>query len=674
MKKRRTSREAKVSASTLPVAPAGIAVAGGGAENPAQRKKARQAEISPADRLNLYAAGRALGTKTRQAVGLQIPFTVYVQDPSFAARNPDQAFDRELLVDWEPGLSDGPTSSRFAVVDFDADTGRLTPPAQWDEGLQKFVFGGRVLDDGATTLPQFHQVNVWALLQRALVFFEEGNGLGRRIPWAFEGNRLIVVPHAGYGENAFYDRASKSLQFYYFGSGVDTVQTCLSADIVHHEFGHAVLDGVRPHLSESCLVETAAFHEAMGDLTAILLTLRNNGFRNFLAGKSNGRLGKVDDLSWIAEQFGREVAGRPYLRSATNRLKMQNVVGRANAHEMSQVLVGAMYDVLLVLAKHYQRGPDAASPNGSGGEDRLSGSRKRPRTSPSQAFWHAAERLQRMAIQPLDLLPPVDVTFRDYAIAVCRAELLANPLDPYNYYDKLIRVFTRRGILNARDARQLRAPQYLYDRLRLQVTHDIDDIARSRAAAYRFLDDNREDLLIPANRDFFVTDLYDSQKSARQGARMPRQIILEYVWREEVLLDGERFGRFAGQTTTLLCGGTMVFDDSGIVLNWSHKPGPAPFGRSSGRKGKIVEKWAGAVREGRRRQDELLDHLATQIAAGRVGTIAGSTRGLLASHVPPFVSESDGRTVQFRFSPHLHLSEDQHHDHDEGARRWEISC
>jgi len=34
--------------------------------------------------------------------------------------------------------------------------------------------------------------------------------------WAFEGNRLIVVPHAGYGENAYYDRGSMSLQFYWF--------------------------------------------------------------------------------------------------------------------------------------------------------------------------------------------------------------------------------------------------------------------------------------------------------------------------------------------------------------------------------------------------------------------------------------------------------------------------
>ena len=42
--------------------------------------------------------------------------------------------------------------------------------------------------------------------------------LGRSAPWAFEGNRIILVPHAGETQNAYYDRNSKSIQFYYFHS------------------------------------------------------------------------------------------------------------------------------------------------------------------------------------------------------------------------------------------------------------------------------------------------------------------------------------------------------------------------------------------------------------------------------------------------------------------------
>ena len=143
-----------------------------------------------------------------------------------------------------------------------------------------------------------------------------------------------------------------------------------------------------------------------------------------------------------------------------------------------------------------------------------------------------------MAIQPLDLLPPVDVTFRDYALAVLRAEQLSNPLDPYNYFEMALNVFLCREILSEADAHALRQPHYLYDRLRLSVFHDIDSISSSRSAAYRFLHDNRFDLFIPLNCDFIVTDLYASNKLTREARRLPRQIVLEYLWREEVELVG----------------------------------------------------------------------------------------------------------------------------------------
>jgi hypothetical protein len=53
----------------------------------------------------------------------------------------------------------------------------------------------------------------------------------------------------------------------------------------------------------------------------------------------------------------------------------------------------------------------------------------RKRTVP-EAFWNTVQRMQNLAIQPLDLLPPVDVTFRDYAWAVLRADETTSPTDP----------------------------------------------------------------------------------------------------------------------------------------------------------------------------------------------------------------------------------------------------
>jgi len=638
------------------------------AEPKAARRTGVDVRLSPRDRVSLYAAEPYLPASVQEACRLKIPFVTYFKDPAVAASNPLLDFDEDFEVNWEPGLTDGPTSARFAVVDFNADTGHLAPAAEWDEPNQQFTSGGKPLSRESTHTLQFHQVSVWALLQRALEFFENPNGLGRRIPWAFEGNRLTVVPHAGYGQNAFYDRQSKSLQFYYFTSDTGTVHTCLSTDIVNHEFGHAVLDGVRPYYNESTQVETGAFHEFMGDLTAILLSLRNKHFRARLTKGTAGETETEAVLASIARQFGEAVEGTPYLRTALNKEKMSDVKGVTSPHRVSQVMTGAMFDLLLELIKHYRN-----EPSEDGGDEAALDSG--PARSPSQALAAAAQRIQRMAVQPLDLLPPVDVTFRDYALAVCRAQQLANPVDPHGYFDMLLEIFHRRQIFDNDDLKMLRTAHYLYERMSLSVYHDVDEISRSRGAAYRFLDDNREDLLIPAFQDFVVSDLYDANKSNRQGARLPRQIVLEYIWREDVALQGSEYGAFSGQSTTMLCGGTLVIDDSGNVLSWARKPGTQPYGKP-GRRGKIAESWKASVEEGERRRNAFLKNVAAQIAAGRVGAAIGTEKGLLGTWMPPLTAQSDGATVQFRLSPHLHLSDDDQtqEEEDAGGRQWEISC
>jgi hypothetical protein len=622
----------------------------------ANRHSITGVNISPDTRVTLYSQSRSLPREFKEASGLLLPFVTYAQDPFVARTDPANAFDEEVYVAWEPGLTDGPTSSRFAIVDYNGDTGVLAAPAVWSEDAQAYVGpGGVALGKSAASMPQFHQVSVWALLQNALSFFEDASALGRRIPWAFEGNRLIVVPHAGFGQNAFYDRASKSLQFYYFGDPEATVYTCLSVDIVNHEFAHAVLDGIRPLYNESGTPQTAAFHEFTGDLAAILLTLRNGTSRRQLAKASGGKIEDATTLSSLAEEFGQAASGRPYLRSAVNKLTMADLATETEPHELSQVMTGAMFDVLIKIAENYQKQEEGRSPK-----------------TPIQAFNFAADRMQRMAIQPFDLLPPVDATFRDYAMAACRSQRLADPLDPEDYYGMLIEVFRKRGILSEADEKKLRESGYLIERAALSVRHNIDDMSRSRAAAYRFLDDNREELLIPAARDFFVADLYDAHKRGRQNLPQPRQVILEYAWREEVTLEGERFGALAGRQTALMCGGTILFNEDGNVLSWAMKPGSQPYGGGRERTGKIRQMWDDAVAEGKARRDAMLDYLAGAIAAGRVGAIVGSAHGLIGAMVPPVTVDDDGTLVRFQVSPHLHLSEDKQLE-QMGDRQWQIS-
>lgn len=595
-------------------------------------------------RIKLYAASRYLPLSVEEELGLQIPFDMYLQDPLVAKNDPKFGFDEQekSYVRWEPGLADGPTSARFAVVDYNGDTGHVAPMAKWDGKNECFLDpNGKVLNKKNKKSLQFHQVNVWAVLQRALAFFEGAKGLGRPIPFGFDGNRLIVVPHAGYGRNAFYDRTSKSLQFYYFDHDGKKVYTCLSTDIINHEFGHAVLDGIRPYFFASGLIQTGAFHEFVGDLTAILIILRNNKFRNAIAEATGADLAAAEYLRQIAEQFGQAVEGKPYLRTAQNERTMSDVADDVGPHLVSEVLTGAMFEILVKLSRHYiDRGE-----------------------SDKKALWYAVDRMQRMAIQPLDLLPPVDVTFRDYALAVLRAEKLSNPTDPHGYLGLMLDVFVKRGILDESDRKAFDESGYVYDRLRMKVFHDIGDLSRSRAAAYRFLDDNRDKLFIPAHQDVIVAALYDAHKFAREARRLPRQIILEYLWREEVKLEGEQFGEYNGEATTMLCGGTRVFDEHGNVLSWFRKQG------TQGGSGKA---WKDEIKKGKQRRADLLTDLARRIRAGYVGAALGSSKGMLGSHVPPLTVRIESGVLRFELSPHMSLTGDDHENY-KGGRQWEVS-
>ncbi|MFG1420299.1 gluzincin family metallopeptidase [Roseixanthobacter liquoris] len=596
-------------------------------------------------RREFYGVRRFLTKEGQDAAGLRIPVDVYFKDPLVAAEFPGVGIDTGFTVPWEPGIGDGPTSARFAVVDFDATTGTLSPPARWDAA--NGVFRGvsdEILDQHATDTTQYRQMSTWAVVQNTLDHFENAFGLGRRILWGFQGNRLIVVPNAGYGQNAYYDRQSKSLQFYYFDDGDARVHTCLSSDIVVHELGHAILDGIRPYFLESVTPQTAAFHEFVGDLTAILMVFRNNRFRKEIAKRAGDNLAGEVLLSGIARQFGEAAKGQDYLRSATNERTMANLPTRLEPHDVSEVLTGAMFDFLLRVSVQYRtRGKNI---------------------SVADALWYTVQRVQTMAIQALDLLPPVEATFADYARAMLRAEAVANPTDPAGYRKMLADVFIARGILDGEEGAALLAPDYVFAPLALDVFHDVRDIASSRAAAYRFLDDNRRSLFIPYAVDPIIADVFTAEKLSRAGQRLPKQVILQYVWREEMVLEGPRFGAYAGQTTSLLCGGTLVLDENGNTVAWARKPGAQACGTG---KRALAEAQEGAARRAR-----YLDDLAASIGGGKVGAEVGGAAGLIAEAVPLFAARTVDGTLRFELTPHVSAGHN-HNAEATGGRPWQMS-
>ena len=279
-----------------------------------------------------------------------------------------------VFVAWEPGIADGPTSSRFAVVDYDGDTDTLRPPAGWDEDAQAFVgTGGKTLDKKATGEFQFHQVSVWALLQRALAFFEDGLSAGARVPWAFEGNRLIVVPHAGYAENAYYDRASKSLQFYYFG---DTEDDRLHLSLCRHR---APRVRARRARRRPAAAATRASRPRPVPSTSSSVTSPRSCWRC-----RTGRCASTLPRHRRASSPGHHAVlcgggvrpsgvGPAVPAQRRQRRKLGAMEGDTSVHDLSEVLTGAMFDVLKSSASRYtsRSGTPGHAPSRRSGSPRI---------------------------------------------------------------------------------------------------------------------------------------------------------------------------------------------------------------------------------------------------------------------------------------------------------------
>lgn len=579
--------------------------------------------------INLFQARRYLTKKNKKDLGILIDVDIYVQDPLVAKTNQGIDINR-IEVTREPDLMDGPTSSRIAVVDYDADKNHLEPAVRWNQKEGRFYI---MRDNKAIPLSlhhkntyQFHQVNVWAIIQRVLELYEETWVLGRSAPWAFEGNRLIVVPHAGYLQNAFYDRRSKSLQFYYFGSGDKRVYTCLSHDIIAHETGHAILDGLRPGYIEDSSLQTTAFHEFVADMTAILSSLRNNQLRQLMGVATGGDLSKESFITALAEEFSQYALGRPYLRSALCKDTLLQLKGNYNPYDWAQVLTATMWQILseLLAARNQelvQRG--------------------RKETIP-QLMWWALTRFRRVAFQALDYLPPVDVQFSDYAQAVLQADKVAYPADENGYSEIMRKVFEYRGI-DLSQAEDLTRRLHFYP-------YDIEHISRSRTDAYHFIHENRRQLCIPADQDISVVDLYQTDKTLPDGSKMPREIVVQYAWREDVKLAGKKFGRLENQIASLLCGGTLLFDGRGNVLSWMRKPGT---GRQERLKTRLRAHCEDERQAGDQRRNQLLDYIAARVERGYIGLYERGRPEEIDTRSAVVAEPRGDGTLRLEVTPHL---------------------
>lgn len=473
-----------------------------------------------------------------------IPIGILAQDP-WSTPEPEMVKVRRNVLT-------GPVGSRVAVYDYNRDHNETYDPAT---PRKNGTFPKYKPQDF-----RFHQLNAYAICVGAIELVEME--LGHSIGWGFEASRLIVLPHAGYLANAFYSEDTHSLQFYSFVSpGLKEIyHTSLSHDIVAHETGHAILDAIRDRYTEGLHRETAALHEAIGDITALLAALS----RKSILKKSAPVMRKRNLVTDVAEHFeGRHRTLRNFLKGPQPEKYWEKV---ETPHDLSLKLSTAIYDALCAMQEQRLR---------DGERNKVA------------ALKLARRALQRMVVRGFDYLPPADGTFGDFGLAILAADEIANPADSLKFRKIVRDTLVKHGILGRSEANRG------IEREDLTWSGKPPFWPRpTKEDAYGFLDKNRKKLALsryPAYRDFVLSEVHYIVPPAGRAARAKatpsqartsasglgeeiEQVILIYEYPVDIELGGRKFGAVDGKWVTVWGGGTLVFDAAGRNLYHAEKP------------------------------------------------------------------------------------------------------
>lgn len=238
--------------------------------------------------------------------------------------------------------------------------------------------------------------------------------------WSFGGDKLGINPDKGEMFNAYYSRWDGTVNFFHAPDPIvgQNVHSGHSGEIVTHEVGHAILDGIRPSYLGTWSLDPGAFHESFGDMLAILSSLQDERVLGRLAVQTGGDLSKPNVAALMAEELGQGInnsrgansTGGDFIRNANNSFKWADPstlppnggpdhLG-AQVHSFSRLWTGAFWDVTKSIVNE----------NMAAGQ------------SPKDAMRNAGSEMLRSLGNMMKEAPHGDFQFRDMANAWIRSE------------------------------------------------------------------------------------------------------------------------------------------------------------------------------------------------------------------------------------------------------------
>jgi hypothetical protein len=268
---------------------------------------------------------------------------------------------------------------------------------------------------------------------------------GAPVQWAFDGGKLQINADEGEDFNAYYSRDSGGIHFFH-GTDPITQEYVMSGDsgeVVSHETGHAILDGLRPAYLSSWTPDVGAFHESFGDMMGIFMSFQDERTLNRVVVQTGGDLSKQNCIAATGEKLGvaindyvgsNDTTGGDYVRNAKNDFKWADPATLpdgggptqlgSEVHSFSRLWTGAMYEILTgIQAQNMAAGQDPKSALQATGQEGL-----------------------QMYANLMKVAPQGDFTYNDMAKALIAGDQQFNN---GKNVDLITKVMTDRGILQS---------------------------------------------------------------------------------------------------------------------------------------------------------------------------------------------------------------------------------
>jgi len=229
-------------------------------------------------------------------------------------------------------ISPGPSDNRIKIAGF-----KVLPDSDGNFTSQNY------------TEAEGDAIHTFAIARFVLQIFE--NELNRRIYWSWEGNgqdQPLTIFIRNNDINARYLKEARCIELDYFGPYQNWTYYCRSVDIIAHEMGHAILDGLKPDW-ESSDIETRGMSEAFCDLAAMFFIASQQDLLTDFLKQTNGNFYKENILSQFGYGYGLDSNKPAAIRSAINSNKYVHQIQIAYGY--SEVLVGSLYDLLIEMVK-----------------------------------------------------------------------------------------------------------------------------------------------------------------------------------------------------------------------------------------------------------------------------------------------------------------------------------